>query len=619
MRGGYMNRFLWVDLDSGELSESVPDEALFRDYVGGYGVAARMLYDLIPAGIDPLGPENVLAFMTGPLTGTAAPTGTRWTVAAKSPLTGGWGDANGSGFFGAGFKRSGFDAVFFKGISPRPVYLYLEGAKAELRDASHLWGMDTYEIEHWVQTELGKGAEAACIGPAGERLSLISGVIHKEGRAAARSGLGAVMGSKRVKMVAVRGTIDVPLAAPDKVAKLRKKYVKEVVDGTGASDFYRLTGTPGYTPVGARNGDSPTRNWGASVLQYPNPEALEFKELDQYRKKRRSCRQCPIGCWGTSELEYEGEPLEAHRPEYETGAGFGTMMLNTSYPGIIKANELCNRYGLDTISAAGVVAFAIECYEHGLITREDTGGIQLAWGDDHTMNAILKKVALREDIGDLLADGVMRAAAKLGPESEPFAVHVGGQEIPMHDPRFEPGLGVIYKIDATPGRHTQGFQYGNHPDFPSERPQFGENPEQQKGRGLWVKEAICMCHTMSCSGICMFGFFATHLPFIPEFMTYVTGESFTVDDMMQAGERIANIRQAFNVREGINAVAQPVPERAYGRPPLPDGPTAGIEVQVEAMLAEYLDQMEWTQDAAVPTRPVLERLGIKDVAAEFWD
>jgi aldehyde:ferredoxin oxidoreductase len=235
------------------------------------------------------------------------------------------------------------------------------------------------------------------------------------------------------------------------------------------------------------------------------------------------------------------------------------------------------------------------------------------------MNALLEKIALREDIGDLLADGVKRAADEIGPASIPFAVHCGGQEIAMHDPRFEPGLGVIYKINATPGRHTQGFQYGNHPDYPSGRPGFGENREAQKGRGDWVKEGSVLCHAMNCLGVCMFGFFATHLTFLPDFMTAVSGKQVTVEDMMRVGERIANIRQAFNVREGLNPVTQPLPERAYGRPPLPDGPTAGIDVQVEEMTREYLDTMAWTQDAAVPTRPVLESLGLDDIARDIWD
>ena len=614
-----MGKFLWVNLTDGTMREEVPDEALLRGFVGGYGVGARLLYDRMQPGTDPLGPDNVLGFITGPLTGTSAPTGTRWTVIGKSPLTGTWGDANASGFFGVALKQAGYDAIFFTGATERPVYLYLDEGQAELRDASSLWGLDCYQVEDWVKTALGDDVEAACIGPAGEKLALISAVLHYKGRAAGRSGLGAVMGAKRLKMIAARGTKGVALADPEAVQALRRKYVKEITSGVGSSDFYRETGTPGYTPQGLVNGDSPTRNWGASVLAFPEVDLLEFDELLRYRVSRESCWQCPIACWGTSRVDYGGQTIEAHQPEYETASAFGSMTLNNNYPSLIKANDLCNRYGLDTISAGACVAFAIECYERGLIGPDDTGGIELAWGDHHAMNALLEKLARREDFGDVLADGVKRAAERLEPVAEPFAMHIGGQELPMHDPRFEPALGVIYKIDSTPGRHTQACQYLVPPGFPSERPDFGEDRENQEGRGRWVKEASCLCHTMNASGICLFGYLSTHITFVPEFLSAVTGQPFTVDDMLLVGERIANMRQAFNVREGINPVAEPIPERAFGIPPLPDGPTARITVQIEQMVREHLEEMGWTQDAAVPRRDVLERLGLGDIAKDLWE
>jgi len=292
-------------------------------------------------------------------------------------------------------------------------------------------------------------------------------------------------------------------------------------------------------------------------------------------------------------------------------------MMNNNYPSIIKANELCNRYGLDTISAAACVAFAVECYEHGLIGPGDTGGLRLAWGDHAAMNAMLEKLARREDFGDVLALGVKRAAEQVGKAAAPFAIHIGGQELPMHDPRFEPGLGLVYKIDATPGRHTQACQFTVPPGFTTKRPAFGADREKQVGRGYLAKEAFCLNHTMSVSGVCLFGYTSTHVTFVPDFLSAVTGQPFTVDDMLTVGERVANMRQAFNVREGINAVAQAIPSRAYGIPPLADGPTAGLTVQIEQMLREHLDNMGWTQDAAIPTRETLERLGLADVAQDL--
>ena len=618
MLGGYMHRFLWVDLASGETRVKKPDEALLINFIGGYGVAARICYDRMKPGVDPLGPENILGFCTGPLTGSPAQTGTRWTVTCKSPLTGGWGEANGSGFFGQALKAAGYDALFFTHISDRPVYLIIEDGRAELRSAQQLWGMDCYQVDDWVKAEHGPDAEVACIGPSGEKLSLISAVIHAKGRAAARSGVGAVMGSKRLKMVVVKGKQPLPLADEEGVKQAKLKYAREINGGTGFSTFYRTTGTPGYTSQGIYLGDSPTQNWRISSSHFPNPDALSFEELVKYRLKRKGCWRCPISCWGTCKVEWEGREVEAHQPEYETGSAFGSMLLNNNLESIIKANEICNRYGLDTISAGGCLGFAFECFEHGLITMADTGGLELRWGDPKAIVAMLEKLARREDFGDVIADGVMRASQKLGPESEPFAVHAGGQELPMHDPRCEPGMALIYKYDATPGRHTQACQYLVAPGFPTKRPGYGEKPGQQEGRGLWVKEAACLMHMVNVSGVCLFGYLSMTVDFVADYLGAVTGRKFDMAGMLETGERIANMRQAFNVREGINPVTQPDPLRAYGHPALPDGQTAGIAVGMEQLSKEHLEQMGWTLEAAIPKRETLERLGLRDVARDLW-
>ena len=618
MLGGYMGKVLWINLSDGTRREETVNEGVMHDFIGGYGIGARLLFDRLVPGTDPLGSENVLGFVTGPLTGTPAPTGTRWTVVGKSPLTGTWGDANASGFFGVALKQAGYDAVFFSGIAPGPTYLYLDDGQCELCDAAHLWGKDCYEVEDWVKTQLGKDVEAACIGPAGEALSLISAVIHRKGRAAGRSGLGAVMGSKRLKMIAARGSKEIPLPDPERAQALRRKYIKQLADGVGSADFYKSTGTPGYTPVGLLNGDSPTRNWSKSVLAFPNADALTFEELLKYRESQEACWHCPIACWGTSRVEYDGETVIAHQPEYETASSFGSMTLNDDYPSLIKANDLCNRYGLDTISAGACIAFAIECYEHHLIGKGDTGGIELRWGDHQVMNAMLKKLALREDFGEILADGVKRAAEKLGPAASEFAIHVGGQELPMHDPRFEPGMGLIYQVDATPGRHTQGCNWFWPEGWDPGVPKFGESRDQQAGRGKGLKQIGALTHTMNASGICLFGFLSTRIEMLPEFLSAVTGHLFSLDDLLVVGERIANVRQAFNVREGYNPVSLSLPGRAYGNPPLEDGPTAGITVDIDRLRSEFLEEMGWTQEAAIPTRAALERLGLTDIANKLW-
>ena len=305
-------------------------------------------------------------------------------------------------------------------------------------------------------------------------------------------------------------------------------------------------------------------------------------------------------------------------PEYETASAFGSNCLVNDLSALVRANELCNRYGLDTISAGATIAFAMECYEQGIITAEDTGGIELRWGDAEAMIAILERVCQREGFGDVLADGVKRAAEHLGRSAQPYAIHVHGQELPMHDPRFEPGLGLIYKIDATPGRHTQASQFIPPPDFDIGVPDFGTLREQQNGRGRFLKPLSALNHVMNASGMCLFGYLSTRVNFLPDWLSAVTGHAYSLDELLLIGERIANIRQAFNIREGINLVAAPIPERAYGRPPLTAGPTAGVNVDVETMLREHLEERGWTQDEARPTAQKLKELGLDDVARDLW-
>ena len=618
INGGYMHKFLWVDLTNRVCRFVRPDDELLSNFLGGYGIAARLYYDLMIPGIDPLGPENILGFTTGPLTGSSAPTGTRWTVTCKSPLTGGWGDANCGGFFGSAIKASGYDAIFITGKSSKPIYLYIENEKIEFRDATQMWGMDCYQVDDWIKSNVGKDTEIACIGQAGEKLSLISAIVHAKGRAAARSGVGAVMGSKLLKALVIRGNIPIPVADQSRVDAVKSKYTRQINDGTGYSDFYRTTGTPGYTVDSIYLGDSPTKNWELSVAHNPSSDPLKFEELLKVRKSRKSCWRCPISCWGTVAIKDQTNLLEAHQPEYETEAAFGSNLLNNNLLSIIKANDSCNRYGLDTISAGACIAFAFECFERGLISVADTGGLELHWGDPFAINKMLEKLAMREDFGNVIADGVMRASQTIGPKSTPYAIHAGGQELAMHDPRFEPAMAVIYKMDATPGRHTQATQYLVPTGYKSDRPGYGVDRAQQKGRGFWVKEFACLNHTMNASGICFFGYLSTTVDFVAEFISSVVGCDFSVNDMLIIGERIGNIRQSFNVREGINSLLQPDPWRAYGNPPLVDGPTAYVKVELDMLVHEFLDEMDWTIDTAVPNREILEKLGLVDIADDLW-
>jgi len=470
MASGYMGKLLFVNLSTGEVKEETPDESLYRDFIGGYGVGARILYSWQRGGVDTLGLDNTLGLVTGPFTGTPATFGCRYAVVAKSPLTSGWGDANSGGDFGPNLKFAGYNGLFFTGISEKPVYLFIDNGKAELKDASHLWGKSTYETDDTLQAEHGRMAKVVSIGPAGEKLSLISCLMNHGVDAAGRSGLGAVAGSKKLKAVAVKGDQKVPIADIKTANSLRKEHIAEM-KGPFLENFHKY-GTCEHTADSAHSGDTPVKNWGGiGAIDLPDASGFQKESINANVDSRTGCWHCPVACKGrlkegTGDYKY---PAGTHRPEYETLAAFGVMCLNNDAEVIAMTGYICDSYGLDTISAGTTIAFAMECYEHGLITKVDTDGIELTWGNHRAMIAMLDKMARREGFGDILADGVKVAAEKIGRGAEEFAVHIGGQELGMHDPKCDfadfAGMPVAarYQMDATPGRHTAGFGPSNFP------------------------------------------------------------------------------------------------------------------------------------------------------------
>jgi aldehyde:ferredoxin oxidoreductase len=605
MTGGYMGKVLFVDLSAGTIREETLGQQTYRDYIGGYGLAARIIYSRQKAGADPLGPDNVLGLVSGPLTGTPVPTAARYTVVGKSPLTGGWGDANSGGDFGPYLKFAGFDGVFFTGISPKPVYLLIDEGKAELKDASNLWGKDAYETEDALMAEYGKQCRVACIGQAGEKLSKIACVMTDRGSAAGRSGLGAVMGSKRLKAVAARGTMAVPLADKEATEMLRTEQIKGMQVPRPPFNQSMLErqhkyGTSTITYNSAHSGDSPVRNWGGvGIVDVPDRSPLHEDEVAKTVARLSGCWHCPVACKavlkeGSSEYKYAAG---SRRPEYETAASFGVNCGNNNIEAIAMANDICNRAGLDTISAGTVIAFAIECFENGILTQKDTDGIELGWGNHKGMIAITEKLARREGIGDILADGVKVAAERIGRGSEKFAVHVGGQEVGMHDPKLVSPRGGFnisqYQMAATPGRHTAGFGPTS----------FGK-------------------HITNSCGVCFTGFGFGSAPDTPPrlaaYMKAVTGMDMTPQEMLKAGERIANLRHAFNLREGINQLNWFVHPRVIGVPPLTAGPLAGVTAATDSVIYWNLGALDWDRVTTKPSKAKLLSLGLDDVAADLW-
>ncbi len=617
MARGYMGKMLMVDLSKGDIEEEALDAKLCREYIGGYGIGARILFDRQKGGVDPLGPDNIFGIVSGPFTGTPAVSGTRFTVVGKSPLTGGWGDANSGGYFGAHLKFAGYDAIFITGISVKPVYLFINNGKAELRDASHLWGKDTYETDDTLKSELGNDVEITCIGPSGEKLSKISAVMHGKGFAAARSGLGAVMGSKKLKAVAVKGNMKVPVADEDKARELRKKYLGEL---GGHIEWLKPFGTPFLVDIGVMNGDSPVKNWtGVGAIDFPDVASIAKEAVIAQQTKPLACYMCTIGCnaimkAGQGEYKYE---KGSHRPEYETIAMFGTNCLNNNLESIFKINDICNRYGIDSISAGATIAMAIECFEKGLITGADTDGIAMNWGNHKSIVDMTEKIVKREGFGDILADGVKVAAEKIGKGADEFAIHIQGQELPAHDPKQAFHFAASYRLDPTPGRHFVGSELSEAPAHPSGLlPRFDHN--SFAGRGEARKIGSNFHHALVCAGMCLFVYWAfpTVDP-IAEFMSAITGWNTTNEELLTTGERIANLRQVFNLREGLNLLEFKLSDRVLGKPPLKEGPVANVTIDEDTMIKEYFDAMDWDLKTAKPSKVKLQELGLDYVVQEI--
>ena len=651
MKKPYMGKILLVDLSNQTMTEETIPDRVYEQYLSGMGLGAYILYNSIPAGADPLGPENILGFCSGFLTGTGSFFSGRWTLVGKSPLTGGWGDANCGGTFSPAIKHCGYDAIFFKGISPKPVYLYVKNGKTILKDAADLWGHDAIETEEILEKQYGPKAAVAVIGPAGEKISLISGVCTDRGRFAARSGLGAVMGVKKLKAVVLDGVCRIGARDPTAMKHLSRHCAKWAnfpmplsllpgnmialvgtflrvtpvifpFDGLLYKSILRKWGTGGLNQLSIEWGDSPLKNWDGSNRDFPlkksrkiNPDIVRDMEIVKYH-----CYSCPLGCGGICATK--GKYSHAHKPEYESVLALGGLCMNEDLDSIFYLNELLNRAGMDTISAGATAAFAIECYEKGILTKEDTGGLELKWGNTEAIVALIKKMISREGIGDLLADGSKIAAAKIGKGAGEFTVHAGGQEPAMHDGRGDPGFNVHYSVEATPGRHTIGahlyyemFQLWKRvKGLP--KPSLLFTKASKYKVNLEKAQAAAACSKFMSlangAGMCMFGLFigAKKVPTF-DWLNAATGWKLTPDEYMVIGERIQTMKQDFNVRHGIEPKHNFISSRAQGKIPQKEGANKGRFVDVEKLASDYWEQFGWDRATGKPKEETLKKLGIK--------
>ncbi|MGD8519780.1 MAG: aldehyde ferredoxin oxidoreductase family protein [Desulfobacterales bacterium] len=626
MANGYMGKIGFVDLTTGEIRHQRINETLIRDYIGGYGLGVRIMFEHQTKGADPLGPDNILGFTAGTLTGTKTPASGRYMTVCKSPLTGGWGDANSGGYFGNELKSAGWDAIFICGAAATAKWVLIRDETIEIRDASHLWGKDTVETEVSIREELNEPKmRVATIGPASERLSLISGIVNDKGRIAARSGVGAVMGSKKLKAVAVRGTGKVGVADKNTLDEVRRKFIKQVREMPGMPEAMMKYGTCGFTAGLVASGATPVKNWQLTGEEaFPNLTKITDVDIVlKHQTRKYACANCPIACGGIFNVTGGKYPVgEVHKPEYETIAAFGTMCVNDDFESIIKLNDMCNRSGLDTISAGTVLAFAMECFENGIISESDTDGIAMTWGNTDAMIVMLEKIIAREGFGDVLADGVKRAAEKIGNGADEFAVHVGGQEPGLHSPLLLPGRGVGYIGDPTPGRHTAAPMAridagaGAAAPYP-ELNLEGYERHAYTGKGPLSAKLSSYLQVGNCAGICLMPMiFFGNYPLL-EFFNAVTGLDIDLAEVFKTGARIQTLRQCFNLREGIGFSDIKLPGRLAGRPPMTEGPVSGITVDVENLVAEYFQAMGWDPVNGEPQEAALEKLGLVQLIKKY--
>jgi aldehyde:ferredoxin oxidoreductase len=612
---GYTGRILNVDLTNGTLHIEEPDELFYRRYLGGAGFVAYYLVKEIPSEVDALDPGNVLIFAGGPITGVPVAGAGRSAVGAKSPLTGGYGEADVGGFFGAEMRQAGFDAVIVRGKAPTPVYLWLHDGEAELRPADHLWGMTTAECQEVVRDELGeKRARMALIGPAGEKLVRYACVINDLKHAAGRTGMGAVMGAKNLKCIAARGRTAIPIADQDALKRLAKHMRDTWKDR--AWGMHEL-GTPGGLTGLNERGALPTRNFQDG--QFEGAEKIGGEALrDTLLIDRGGCFACPIRCKRVVEVndgDYHVDPTYGG-PEYETIGAFGSNCAVDDLRAISKANELCNAYGLDTITTGMVVSFAMECFENGLLTLEDTGGLDLHFGNAEAMVALTQQIAMREGLGDLLAEGSDYAASEIGQGAKAFAINVKGQPFPMHECRIRHGQGLGYAVSSTGADHMHNIW-----DEGLAHEPLGDG---WLSTGIYTPVETTMlngqkvhAYTVNANqkwltnhlGLCMFIPWTTD--HVVELVRSITGWETNLWELLQTAERSVTLMRIFNLRAGWTAADDVLPARMAK--PHVSGSVNEKPITPEVLekgVHTFYSMMGWDPETGVPTQAQLEKLEI---------
>jgi aldehyde:ferredoxin oxidoreductase len=624
MIGGTHGKILQVNLTTGQTHVERPADDFYRLLVGGRAMVAYFLLRDLAPNTDPLSPDNLLIFAPGIMQGTNLPGAGRHGVGGKSPLTGAIGSAEAGGWWGHEFKRAGFDALVIRGRAKSPVYLWIKNGEVEIRPAEHLWGLQTAPVQATLHEELGdQRVRVAQIGPAGENRVLYAAIMHDVNRAAGRNGLGALMGSKNLKAVAVRGTLTVPVAMRKEVTGVARWLGQNYRQLAAWATAGIGRGTQDSLTKWAYLGGLPTRNFGLPVFERPELLSGE-RNYDMFLKERDTCQACPITCKQVFEHEDENpyrklDPVYGG-PEYEAMAAFGPACGLEDNLAVAKANELANAYGLDAISTGASIAFAMECFDHGLLTVADTGGLAYRWGEADLVVRSVEMIARREGFGNVLAEGVARMSRRFGPETDPFNLTVKGQELPMHEPRLKQAMGLGYAVAPVGADHMMNM---HDTDFASageglERVNSATGAEigplspyelSEDKLQIFYHEVNWM-HFQDCAVNCHF--YPYSYEHLATALSGVSGLDYGLHDVLAVGARAQTLSRLFNLREGFSAGDDKLPRRVMKA--FKDGPLAGVAISEESFAwakSRYYELMGWDPDTGVPGADCLRELEIE--------
>lgn len=601
---GYAGKIVYVDLSMKKIHKKHINLGFVKKFLGGTGFGAKILYDAVPPGISPFDPQNCIIFATGPFTGTLVPQGCKYSVVTKGPATEGYCDAQGGGHFGPEMKFSGYDAIVIRSKSKEPVYLLINDNDVFLTDAKGLWGKGVHETDRLIKEEIGdRSVKIAAIGPAGENLVRFSCITNDLYRQAGRGGVGAVMGSKNLKAIVVRGSMDIDVADLETFTKLAWEGMQKTV-WKPLTEYGTLSGLSTYNEWGVL----PTRNYQNTYFDKYEKLAAPYVKERLY-VKNKACFGCPIACSHLRMVKngpYSSTIVDG--PEYETTCMLGSACGVDNIEAITYANLLCDDLGLDTISAGNVVGFAMECYERGKITKKDTEELELTFGNHEAQIELLKKIAKREGIGAILADGVVRAAEKIK-GAKKYAMHVKGLELPAYDPRKAIGQGLAFAIADIGGSHCKAWTIGTEIEK--------MNPQSPEGKAEIVRKSTRERALPDIMGYCRFVLLGYE--YYSEVLSALTGWNVASDYLVEVVDRVYTLTRAFNAREGFRRKDDCLPKRMLNEP-VPAGPAEGCVVKpkhLKRMIDEYYKLWGWDAKTGVPKRETLSKYGLEDIAEDL--